>query len=225
METTPEVYKRQLPKISDLYSDNEMIIKDTQLAIILNSEPQPSWIKTHPMVKNAKYIPIEIIEYLLTRIFGRWKVEIKESKLLANSVICTIRLWYIDPISGEWEWQDGIGASPLQTDKDKGAVDFNFIKSGAVMMAAPAAESYAIKDAAEKLGKLFGKDLNRKDAMGYDSLQKVNEDREPKELTPTHIRWNEAVKSLRNNDTTIEEIKKHFILSEVNQQLLIDEAI
>ena len=38
------------------------------------------------------------------------------------------------------------------------------------MMAAPAAESYAIKDAVEKLGKLFGKDLNRKDSMGYDML-------------------------------------------------------
>lgn len=221
----PEIYKRQLPKIADLYSDNEMIIKDTQLAIILNSEPQPAWIKTHPMVKNAKYIPIEIIEYLLTRIFGRWKVEIKESKIVANSMQVTIRLWYIDPIGGDWEWQDGIGASPLQTDQGKGAVDFNYIKSGAVMMAAPAAESYAIKDAAEKLGKLFGKDLNRKDTIGYDSLQKVNEDREPKELTPTHIRWKEAVKSLQNNDTTIEEIKQHFILSEINQQKLIDEAI
>ena len=45
------------------------------------------------------------------------------------------------------------------------------------MMAAPSAESFAIKDAAEKLGKIFGKDLNRKDAMAYDSLIKINEDR------------------------------------------------
>ena len=40
------------------------------------------------------------------------------------------------------------------------------------MKAAPAAESYAIKDAAEKLGKIFGKDLNRKDVIGYESLLK-----------------------------------------------------
>jgi hypothetical protein len=38
------------------------------------------------------------------------------------------------------------------------------------MKAAPAAESYAVKDAAEKIGKIFGKDLNRKDEIIYDSL-------------------------------------------------------
>jgi hypothetical protein len=35
------------------------------------------------------------------------------------------------------------------------------------MMALPIAESYAIKDASEKIGKLFGRDLNRKDTMGF----------------------------------------------------------
>ena len=84
---------------------------------------------------------------------------------------------FIDPITGQWDWQDGIGASPLQTDKGAGAIDFQKIKNGAVMMAAPSAESFAIKDAAEKLGKIFGKDLNRRDAMAYDSLIKINEDR------------------------------------------------
>lgn len=183
METLPE--KRQLPKLADLYADKEMIIKDTDLAILLNAEPWEGWVKNHPTIKTKvgdtyqplKYIPIEIVEYLLTRIFGRWKVEIKESKLLANSISVTVRLWYKDPTTGSWEWQEGIGASPLQTDAGKGAIEFDFIKNGAVMMAAPAAESYAIKDAAEKLGKLFGKDLNRKDAIGYESLEKINDDR------------------------------------------------
>ena len=35
------------------------------------------------------------------------------------------------------------------------------------MKALPAAESYAIKDAAEKLGIFFGKNLNRKDTVGF----------------------------------------------------------
>jgi hypothetical protein len=58
----------------------------------------------------------------------------------------------------------------LQTDKGAGATDFNALKAGAVMMAAPAAETFAIKDAADKLGKLFGKDLNRKVDIIYDNL-------------------------------------------------------
>ena len=75
--------------------------------------------------------------------------------MIANSVVVTIRLHYQNPMDGELRWQDGIGGSPMQTAKDASATDFSQIKSGAVMMAAPAAESYAIKDAAEKLGKLL----------------------------------------------------------------------
>lgn len=67
-------------------------------------------------------------------------------------------------------WQDGVGAAPLQINSGKGAIDFNEIKSNAVMLAAPASETYAIKDAAEKIGKIFGKDLNRHDQIMYDSL-------------------------------------------------------
>jgi hypothetical protein len=222
METKP--VKLKVPNIVDLYNDKELTIKNTELAILLNSEPKKEWIANHPNIK-SRYIPIGIVEYLLTRIFGKWRVEIKESKILANSVLVTVRLYFIDPITGDWDWQDGIGASPLQTDSGAGAIEFDKIKNGAVMMAAPAAESYAIKDAAEKLGKLFGKDLNRKDVMGYDSLNKVNEAREDRELTPTHIRWKDAVKSLRDGNTTLDEIKMNYTLSPENQIKLIDEAI
>jgi hypothetical protein len=38
------------------------------------------------------------------------------------------------------------------------------------MMAAPAAKSYAVKDAAEQIGAIFGKNLNRADKANYDSL-------------------------------------------------------
>jgi hypothetical protein len=43
------------------------------------------------------------------------------------------------------------------------------------MKAAPAAESFAVKDAAEKIGKLFGRDLNRADQILYDELAKLPE--------------------------------------------------
>ncbi len=162
--------ERKLPKLKDLYIGKLDIKRENDLNILLNQEPKPQWIKSHPMVPNARYIPIEVIEFLLTTIFIRWYVEIRVTQVIANSVVLTIRLHYQNPIDGEMRFQDGIGANPMQTAKDAGATDFSQIKSGAVMMAAPAAESYAIKDAAEKIGKLFGKDMNRKDAFGYDSL-------------------------------------------------------
>jgi len=162
--------KKNLPKLNELYTGKIDVKRENDLNILLNHEPKKEWVKSHPMVSNAKYIPIEVIEYLLTSIFIRWHVEVKNIQVIANSVVVTVRLFYQSPIDSELRFQDGIGASPMQTAKDASATDFSQIKSGAVMMAAPAAESYAIKDAAEKLGKLFGKDLNRKDAFGYDSL-------------------------------------------------------
>lgn len=166
--------KRNLPTIQEL-RDGDLMRKgeQTQLSVILNNEPPKAWIKLHPIAKGVRYLPIERVEYLLTRIFINWNVEIKSVQILANSVLVTIRLYYQDVFSDNMLWQDGIGAAPLQTDKGAGAIDFNKIKNDAVMKAAPAAESYAVKDAAEKIGKLFGKDLNRADKILYDSLVPV----------------------------------------------------
>ena len=169
MEST-SLQKRNLPAIQDLYGDVTKAEEMNTLNILLNQPPAESWIATHPHIKNYKYIPISRIEYLLTRIFIRWRVEVKSLQLLANSVVATVRLHYLDPITQEWDYQDGVGASPLQTDSGAGAIDFNKMKASAVMMSAPSAESYAIKDAAEKIGKLFGKDLNRKEEASYDAL-------------------------------------------------------
>ena len=159
-----------LPKLADLLSDIELKADQNDLNILLNAPPRDTWIKQHPFAKGVKYLPIERVEYLLTRIFIRWHVEIKSVQILANSIVTTVRLYYLDRLSNQMLWQDGVGAAPLQINSGKGAIDFNEIKSNAVMLAAPASETYAIKDAAEKIGKIFGKDLNRHDQIMYDSL-------------------------------------------------------
>jgi len=166
--------KRQLPALADLY-DGDLELKDDQnkLNILLNQPPKPSWIKDHPFAKGVKYIPIGRIEYLLTRLFIKWWIEIKSIQTIANSCVVTIRLHYQNVENNEWSCQDGIGAAPIQTEKDSGAMDWNKVRTDSVMKAAPAAESYAIKDAAEKIGKIFGKDLNRKDEIIYDTLASI----------------------------------------------------
>lgn len=163
--------KSNLPSIAEIYSNDAMpvIQKDSLFQVLVNQEPKVEWVKYHPVTKDP-YIPIERIEWLLTNIFLKWRVEIKDCKLIGNSVVVTVRLHYFDHSSNEWHWQDGLGAAPLQTDKGAGAIDFNQIKSNAVQIGAPAAESYAVKDAAEKIGKLFGKDMNRKEIISFNSL-------------------------------------------------------
>lgn len=177
------VVQKPLPKLADLQVGNfEVLAKFNELNILLNQEPKKEWVRQHPTVKvkNAKgesvpleYIPIGVVEYLLTAIYVKWRVEIKSSKLIANSVVVEVRLHVLDPITGTWDWQDGIGASPIQIKANSGgAIDFQSMQSAAIQMAAPAAESYAISDAADKLGKLFGKDLNRgANRMNYTDMQ------------------------------------------------------
>jgi hypothetical protein len=162
----------KVPTIQELYEEKGDAIKQSQLNMVLNAEPKPEWVKFHPFVNDLKYLPIERVEYLLTMIFGKWRVEVQDVKILANSIVTSVRLYVKDPISGEWDWQDGVGASPIQIKKGFGAVDFAQMNSSAIQIGAPASESYAIKDAAEKFGRIFGKDLNRKDTISYiDRLQ------------------------------------------------------
>lgn len=185
--TTP----KKLPSLAELYNDTALVEKQNQLNIILNAEPKKEWVREHPFVKNLKYLPIERVEYLLTMIFTKWRVEVKEVKLLANSIVTTVRVFVQDPITGEWDWQDGIGAMPIQVSKGSGATEFDKMNSSAVQIGSPASESFAIKDACEKFGRIFGKDLNRKDNINYDRLYQM-------------IGLNEIV----NNPSITEEIRK-----------------
>jgi len=136
----------------------------------LNVPPPASWLKAHPMTKTL-YIPIGRVEWLLTQIFVQWRCEILSTVVIANSVVMTVRLHVLNPLTKQWECQDGIGAAPISTEKGAAATDFTKVLTASVQQAAPAAKSYAIKDAAECFGKVFGKDLNRKDEVMYDGME------------------------------------------------------
>ncbi len=163
----------KLPTMDELRAeiDLQLLSKQNDLNVLLNTLPEPHWLKEHPFIKGYQYLPIERIEWLLTRIFVDWHTEVLSYTLIANSVACHVRLHYMNPITGEWKWKDGVGASALQTDKGAKPTDLNALKSSAVEMSLPKAKTEAIKDAAGDLGRLFGRDLNRKDAPDYRGFQ------------------------------------------------------
>ena len=179
-------------------------IKDSaRLKFILNSGVNTKWLKTHPTAKNVKYLPIDKIEILLDMIFQEWRIEILNISQLAQSVCVTVRVHYKNPITGEWSFHDGVGASPLQANAGKSAADLANIKNNAVQLAAPAAKSYAIKDAVEHLGKMFGRDINRSDTVGYEFLYKDEEQKKEvkdnsKELI-TQLKSSKNLKELQDN--------------------------
>lgn len=161
---------KKIPTLSELYNDTALIQKQNQLNIILNADPKKEWVKE---MNGIKYLPIERHEYLLTMIFSKWRVEVKEVKVIANSIVTVVKVWYLDPLTGEWDWQDGIGAVPIQTAKGSGALEFDKMNTKSIQMGAPASESFAVKDACEKIGRIFGKDLKRKDNVNYDRLYQM----------------------------------------------------
>lgn len=167
----PEWASGKPMKVEDLYTDIESQAYDSHFAVILNTEPKKSWLKEHPFAKGVSYIPISKLEFMMSYFFGDWYVEIRDTKLLANSLVVTVRVHYKKALkpegSEQWHWTDGVGAVPIQVNKDAGATDFLQMKANAVQIGLPAAESYAFKDAVEKLGRIFGKDLNRKDVLDY----------------------------------------------------------
>lgn len=163
-----ETENKNLPVLRDI---EELAIsieeKEKALSVVLNQNPPPTWIKKQ---NGVKYIPIDKVRYLLTRYYPRWDQEIKNVQVIGNSVVVTLTLHYYNPFTGELRKNDGIGAAPINTKKSTGAMDWSEIVHDSVHKCAPAAAAFALKNAAKKLGRLFGAELNSEDNVDYTTL-------------------------------------------------------
>ncbi len=203
-----------LPKIQDLYTDKLTVQKNDAFVTLMNQQPKPAWVKVHPFIKNYKYLPIERVEFLLKTIFKRYRIEITGQGQSFNGVWVTVRVHYLHPLTGEWDFHDGIGASQLQTAKGTSPADLNNINNGALSMAFPMAKTIAIKDACDHFGNLFGADLNRKDVINYDlDLTLIP-------LTPEHPVWEKVKDAVKNKTYTMEQIKTKYEITEENEKLI-----
>lgn len=129
--------------LEKLYSEIGYVGEIENLDEILNSEPKKEWLKEHPQVNGFMYLPIEKVEFLLSRLFTNVKIEIRSVVSAENRAVVTVRVHY-----GKDMFHDGIGAAQIN-------------KLQTAEMCFPLAKSLALKDAIEFKGKIFGKDLNR----------------------------------------------------------------
>lgn len=150
---------RPLPSIADLHKDVQEAFKNDQLNLLLNQPPSDGWLKAYPpemkIKGNGKYLPIDKVDFLLKYIFGRTKIEVAEAKQIGDSMHIVVRIHYKDPITGEWDFQDGVGAHPI------------YPNAGGVKTSTAIAKQAAKKDAADELGAVFGRDLGRKDVIMF----------------------------------------------------------
>lgn len=160
--------EKKLRTFQELHYNPEEAFKNDEFKKLVNNAPPEKWLKKHPLAKVKKngketfsrYLPIDKVEYLLDLIYQRWYPEVIREGVMFNSVYVTVRVHVLNPISGEWEYYDGVGAKDIQSDSGT-TLTMETIKSAGVQMALPAAKSYAIKDAVEHIGAIFGRNVNR----------------------------------------------------------------
>ena len=206
--------KTTLPKIQDLYNDREVAKANDTFVTLLNQPPKPEWVKIHPFINNYKYLPIERIEYLLKTIFKRYKIEITGQGQSFNGVWVTVRVHYLDPVSGEWSFHDGIGATELQTKKGTSPADLANINNGALGISFPIAKTRALKDAVDHFGKLFGSDLNRKEEIGYSFDVTLIE------FDENHPNFEKAITAISEGKATIDQLKSKYNISQEVEKII-----
>ena len=166
---TTQLTKQKTNIIQDVVMNADEASKVAAFQTAINQQPKREWIKEHPFIKNYKYLPIERVESLLRSIFQHWTWKVNDFKVVANAICVHGTLSVKHPVTNEWLFYDGLGAVDIQTSKGSNPTDFNSIVPNAIQKNLPAAETYAFKDAAEKLGEIFGASINRKDEIVFKS--------------------------------------------------------
>jgi hypothetical protein len=207
-----EIQLHKLPTLQELYADPAEALKADQLAVILNQAPPASWVKEHPFIRGYKYLPIDKIEYLLKRIFKRYRIEVLREGTSFNGVYVVVRVHYMNPLTGHWDFHDGVGAAQLQTAKGTSPADLANINNGALSMAFPIAKTIAIKDATDHFGTTFGADLNRKDTLNYSADLKLADVAKTKE----EERLEKLIEKAKDK-ATLENLKVH-VTEKLNEQ-------
>ena len=144
---------------------------------MLNSTPDVAGIEKTPDLK-AQTLVISHVETTLDEMFfGHWRTENFKWERMANEVVGSIDLVVIHPISGYELRRSGAASIIIMVDRapqnldnverNRWALNADNKKPNALDLAFPKLKTECIKNAALSLGKLFGRDLNRKNFDVY----------------------------------------------------------
>lgn len=170
---------------------------------LLNKPPKKEKIQTH---QGYQYLPISVVEKELDKMyFGLVQYECVSYSQVFNEIACHARIKVFHPVIMQWLVYDGLGSAVIQQDANTKVIDFQlFKKPNALQLTLPKAYAEAIKNAAKKIGKLFGADINRKFEDEYEPMIK---DKKPK---------------FENDNVTITS-KADVLKAYAQQQITLDE--
>ena len=150
----------------------------------LNEEPPDNELRATPDGR-ARTLPISFVQMKLDEIYiGQWGTTELRLMQVGNEIVGNLILWVIHPITGLKIERPGtaaiqitVDAVPEEIKKDNRAgnawaLDMQNKKPNALYLSAPKLKSECIKNAAGTLGKVFGRDINRKadDVDIYESI-------------------------------------------------------
>ncbi len=129
----------------------------------LNQEPNPAEFELTPDGK-ARTLPISFVEMTLDEIFlGQWETSEPHFQQIFNEVVGTVVLTVTHPVTKQPIRRTGWASVVIMQDKDATIADFNVTKKkNALDLSFPKLGAEALKNAAKSLGKVFGRDINRK---------------------------------------------------------------
>ena len=128
---------------------------------LIDRPPNPRHVDTNQYSQGAKYLPIRVVESTLRIIFPAHQiVSLSDPLVIGNSVVMRARIKVLHPVMMEWFEYDGVGAVPIEVKKGHSPLDFDNINPKALHKNVPAAYSFAVSNAAKKIGRVFGSHLN-----------------------------------------------------------------
>jgi len=154
----------------------------------MNSEPPMDSVEATPDRK-AQTVVISHIETTLDELFfGQWSTENFRWSAITNEVQGSLELVCVHPLSGAIIRRTGAASIVITVDKvpddikddpikrNLWALSSENKKPNALDLAFPNLKSECLKNAAQSLGKIFGRDLNRKNRDAYKPFKLTMED-------------------------------------------------
>lgn len=143
---------------------------------MVNKKPAPGALKRNKFANNSEYVEVGYMEFQLDRITkGLWNIEVVDSKIMGNSICCTVRVRFFHWHYKTWISRDGVGACPIEVSKGASPVDFTQINAKAISKNLPVAKTEAFKNACKSIGNLFGRHLNRDFQHDYTPMDEMNQ--------------------------------------------------
>lgn len=137
----------------------------------LNTPPEPKEVKENAHNAGAKYLPISFIEMTLDEMFfGLWETTDFRWQVMGNEVVGSLTLRVFHPVEKIWISRTGAAAAMIRQTKGAKITDIDSKIHNALGMDFPHLKADCLTNAARSLGKMFGRDLNRKFEDAYKPL-------------------------------------------------------